>query len=282
MPISSSFPHLNLPAGSINCAAVPYPCPTHSNSSALYNMQHLMAPQGLEFGRQLVSPSSHARACFIAALARGTGQLGHDLTSLPLLSSGLQTEISSQVNHHSSASDENNYKCPPVSQSVAAPAGVASSNTFPTTTGPTAIPIDQPSYRPSACVVPQQPCVLPAAISSPACSMMVEASSSSCSSSNLSSSAPGQYNKVPDPLEELMQTLTRGKLSSSSSSSSSLGPEVNELPSMHDMHAWELTDEHARPFSLRSWDEEDSSSSSSDHVSCSPGRVSEFCFMPAG
>jgi hypothetical protein len=189
--------------------------------------------------------------------------------------------MSTQFNHLPSASglDESSYKRQRLPAGVAAPAGAAS-NTMPTTsTGATAIPLDQPSYRPSAFVVPQQPCVVPAAISSYARSMMAGASSSS--------SAPGQYNKLPDPLEELMQSLTRGKLSSSSSSSasSSIGPEVDELPSMHDMHVWELTDKYARPSSLRSWDEEDfdnmSSSSSSDHASCSPASVSEFQFPSA-
>jgi len=294
MPIPSSFPLLNLPTGAMNWAVAPYPCPTLPISSAVYSMQQLMAPQGLDIGGSLLSPSSHARASFIAALARGAGaaQPGQDLTTLPL-PSGLQAEMATQFNHLAGTSasgiDESSYKCQRVPAGVAAPAGAASSTTFPTTssTGATAIPLDQPSYRPSAFVVPQQPCVSPAAISSYTRPMMVGPSPSPSTSSSFLPSAPGQYYKVPDPLEELMQSLTRGKLSSSSSSSasSSIGPEVDELPSMHDMHVWELTDKHARPSSLRSWDEEDfestsSSSSSSvgngDHVSCSPASVSEF------
>lgn len=291
MPIPSSFPLLNLPAGAMNWAVAPYP--TLPISSAVYNMQQLMAPQGLDIGGPLLSPSTHARASFIAALARGAsagaGQLGQDLTTLPLASSGLQAEMSTQLNQLPSTSslDESSYKRQRLPAGVAAPAGTASSTMPTTSTGATAIPLDQPTYRPSAFVVPQQPCVLPEAISSYARSMMAGASSSSSTTSSFSPSAPGQYNKVPDPLEELMQSLTRGKLSSSSSSSasSSIGPEVDDLPSMHDMHVWELTDKHARPSSLRSWDEEDfdnmSSSSSSDHASCSPASVSEFQYPSA-
>ena len=294
-------------AGAVQWSLAPYPCA--AVPSALYTMPLPQPHGGLDMNAPLLSPSFHARASLLASLAsRGLngrndlvlpssewGQVAAmNTASKPLsptqaamrlpLEDEMSTAFSghmgcpSEHHHHEMAQhhhhQQQHHDKPQGNPSVSVMALAAAAATASTHMGNPPLPCGAPSYA----VPPQPSCHVPSTAVAP---------SSFAAAAALSAGLSGAGScKVVDPLEELMQSLTKGKLSASHSSASTICTEAEDMmPNMHDMNVWELTDKHARPSSLRSWDEEDfegmsSESSSSGTHGCSPSSVGELQFVP--